>query len=158
MAPDPALIAQLNAAIDMIEVHASAKVSNVGDDLVAVFVYSGGHDAELQKNIPSLHLTPAGAIEDWQAQAIAWLTLERAATFRFAEVPRVEKLVMTEKEDGGMRLAATRYGVMSKIAVLTRKSNAKAKVKPRKKVPKVKTAPSRTHQRKRRKNEKAARD
>ena len=119
---DPATIALFNAAIDKIE-----KVARVapkdGDDLAMAFVYSGGSfpgDAP-QRQIPAIYLTAAAAVEDWQERIAAYLRSERADTFRFAEVPKLEKLIMTEMgEEGAQRLTATRYGVTSKVAVLSR--------------------------------------
>ena len=122
MALDPAVMTMLNAAID--EIERVARVGKDGDDIATAFVYSGGHHAELQKDIPALHVTQAGAVADWKGQAIAWLTAERAATFRFTDIPKIERLMMTEKEFLGMRIAITRYGVTSKIAVLSRKAEA----------------------------------
>lgn len=111
-------MALLNTAID--EIERVALVGKDGEDLATAFVYSGGHNAEPQKNIPALHLTQAGAVADWQRHAVAFLKTERAATFRFAEIPKIERMMMTEKEDLGMRIAVTRYGVTSKIAVLSK--------------------------------------
>lgn len=117
---DPAIIALFNAAIDNIE-----KVARVApaesDDLAAAFVYSGGSFPDAQRQIPAIHLTVAAAVDDWQERVAAYLRGEQAATFRFAEVPKVKKLIMTETgEDGGQRLTATRYGVTSKVTVLSR--------------------------------------
>ena len=128
MALDPAVMALFSEAFDQIE--RVAAIGSEGEDLSSAFVYSGGHAAEMQKNIPAIHLTPEAAVKDWQAAAAGWLTGEAAETFRFSEVPKLEKLVMTETDElGCQRLTATRYGVTSRLAVLTRWSGPAAVAK-----------------------------
>ena len=129
MALDPAVMALFSEAFDQIE--RVAAIGRDGEDLSSAFVYSGGHFSEMQKNIPAIHLTPEAAVKDWQAVAAGWLTGEAAETFRFSEVPKLEKLVMTETDDlGCQRLTATRYGVTSRLAVLTRWSGPAAVAEP----------------------------
>ena len=147
---DQATIAMFNTALDRIE-----KVARVapkeGDDLATAFVYSGGHfqGDKPQQQIPAIYLSPEPAVDDWCDHILAFLAIEQAATFRFAEIPKLEKLIMTETgEDGAQRLTATRYGVTSKMAVLSRLEPAtlaaapsrKSKPKPRKKAAKAKPA------------------
>ncbi len=117
----PDTITLFSAAFDKIE--KIARIDNTGgNELASGYIYSGGSFAgdAPQKQIPAIYLTPGAAVDDWRDRAVAWLTAERAATFRFSELPKLEKLIMTEMGDeGAQRLTATRYGITSKIAALS---------------------------------------
>jgi len=120
MALDPAVMAMMNAALDVIEKRSGAKTATEGDDLGTFYVYSGGTADIHNPNIPAIYLAQDAAVADWREQMVAKLMAERAATFRFVEVPKLEKLLMTETgEGGGQRIATTRYGVSSRIAILS---------------------------------------
>ncbi|MDO8533523.1 MAG: hypothetical protein Q7S17_02115 [Xanthobacteraceae bacterium] len=122
-------MAMINTALDSVEARSGAKIATDGEDLATIYVYSGGASDTHNQNIPAIYLMQDAAVADWRERMIERLVAERAATFRFVEAPKIEKLIMTETgEDGGQRLTATRYGVASRIAVLSiRKSKSNVK-------------------------------
>lgn len=98
--------------------------------LAEFYVWSGGSDEKHSEHIPAIFLKADEAVEQWTDCVTARLKypggLTPAATFRFSEPPVLVKLNMTE-HDGelGQRLSAVRYGVRSRIAILTLRKKIK---------------------------------
>lgn len=142
---------QFKAALDQLSQQAA--LVGEGDAVEESFVYSGGRHDEHQEEVPGLYLSEVAAIDSWRRFAQGYLFSHGAKTFRFVQAPKLERFQITMADDlNTHRIASHRFGVRSKIAIVTKREAADgASKKPRKrKAARKKTA-------KRRKLRKSAR-
>lgn len=111
-------ITLLNAALDQIE--RVAAIETDGEPVKTAFIYSGGSAPEHTEHIPALCTEADKAVDMWRRALTEFMEAQpNPRAFRFLEPPKVTKFVMTSDEGGGQRLAGVRYGVSSRIGVIS---------------------------------------